>query len=185
MVPHVLRVHGKDTEKGEAVLKALLKLINLDQELAVTAYLRAREEIIEISTPIVQILDGVVAALVIGSLDSQRTQLLMEKFLESIVDTSSSIAIIDITGVVAIDTATAQHLIDTISAVKLLGSDVIVTGLSPSIAQTLVHLGIDLTGITTRACLSSGITVALEQLDKQIVPKNVDRRASDKKKEEA
>jgi rsbT co-antagonist protein RsbR len=98
----------------------------------------------------------------IGSLDSQRTQQLMEKLLESIVDTRSSVALIDITGVPSIDTQTARHLVEAVSAVRLLGADVILTGIRPAIAQTLVHLGVDLSGVATRSSLSSGLRVALE-----------------------
>ncbi|WP_257790609.1 STAS domain-containing protein [Mariprofundus aestuarium] len=109
-----------------------------------------------------------VAAPIIGTLDSHRTQLFMERLLESIVETRSPVALVDITGVSAIDTATAQHLIDTINAVKLLGAEVIITGVSPSIAQTLVHLGIDLSGIYTRSSLADGLKQALEMLNKSV-----------------
>ena len=132
------------------------------QNAANEALSRRANEILEIATPVVQVWEGVMLAPLIGSLDSQRTQQLMEKLLESIVDTRSSVALIDITGVPSIDTQTARHLVEAVSAVRLLGADVILTGIRPAIAQTLVHLGVDLSGVTTRSSLSSGLRVALE-----------------------
>ena len=132
------------------------------QNAASEALSRRANEILEIATPVVQVWEGVMLAPLIGSLDSQRTQQLMEKLLESIVDTRSSVALIDITGVPSIDTQTARHLVEAVSAVRLLGADVILTGIRPAIAQTLVHLGVDLSGVTTRSSLSSGLRVALE-----------------------
>ena len=102
----------------------------------------------ELSTPVMQVWQGVVVAPLIGSLDSQRTQQFMERLLNRIVETNSPVALVDIMGVPTIDTQTAQHLIETISAVRLLGAQVVLTGVRPAIAQTLVHLGIDLSGIT-------------------------------------
>ena len=132
------------------------------QNAANEALSRRANEILEIATPVVQVWEGVMLAPLIGSLDSQRTQQLMEKLLESIVDTRSSVALIDITGVPSIDTQTARHLVEAVSAVRLLGADVILTGIRPAIAQTLVHLGVDLSGVATRSSLSSGLRVALE-----------------------
>ena len=129
-------------------------------------------EILELSTPVMQVWEGVVAAPLIGSLDSQRTQQFMERLLARIVETNSPVALVDIMGVPTIDTQTAQHLIETIGAVRLLGAQVVLTGVRPAIAQTLVHLGIDLSGIITRSSLSGGLQVALEILDLQVVPKN-------------
>jgi anti-anti-sigma regulatory factor len=125
---------------------------------------RQAEEILEISTPTLRVWDGVLAAPLIGTLDSQRSQRFMDALLSAIVKTDAQIALIDITGVPAIDTQTAQHLIETISAVRLLGADVVMTGVRPSIAQTLVHLGIDLSGITTHASLATGLRVALKSI---------------------
>lgn len=129
-------------------------------------------EILELSTPVVQVWDGIVAAPLIGSLDSARTQQFMERLLNRIVETNSPVALVDITGVPTIDTQTAQHLIETISAVRLLGAQVVLTGVRPSIAQTLVHLGIDLSDITTRSSLAGGLRVALGILDLEVVSKN-------------
>jgi rsbT co-antagonist protein RsbR len=115
-----------------------------------------------------EIWEGVVVAPLIGMLDSQRTQRFMEVLLERIVATKSAIALVDITGVPTIDTQTAYHLIETISAVRLLGSQVFMTGVSPQIAQTLVHLGIDLGGVNTHSSLMGGLRVALASLDLRI-----------------
>lgn len=119
-----------------------------------------------------QVWQGVVVAPLIGTLDSQRTQLFMERLLDRITETNSPVALVDIMGVPAIDTQTAQHLAETISAVRLLGAQVVLTGVRPAIAQTLVHLGIDLSGITTRSSLAAGLQVALNILNLQIVRKN-------------
>jgi rsbT co-antagonist protein RsbR len=119
-----------------------------------------------------QIWDGIVAVPLIGSLDSQRTQLFMERLLERIVDTNSPMALVDIMGVPTIDTQTAQHLIETITAVRLLGAQVVLTGVQPVIAQTLVHLGVDLSGITTRASMAAGLKVAFEAMSLKVVDRD-------------
>jgi len=119
-----------------------------------------------------QVWQGVVVAPLIGSLDSQRTQQFMERLLNRIVETNSPLALVDIMGVPTIDTQTAQHLIETISAVRLLGAQVVLTGVRPAIAQTLVHLGIDLSGILTRSSLAAGLRVALDMLSLEVVAKN-------------
>jgi PAS domain S-box-containing protein len=135
---------------------------------------RQAQEIIEMAAvPVVQVWEGIVLVPLIGTLDSQRTQQLMDRLLNKVTETGSPVALVDITGVPAIDTQTAQHLIESIAAVRLLGSDVVLTGVRPSIAQTLVHLGIDLTNVTTRSSLSAGLRMALEMLDLRIVPKSV------------
>jgi PAS domain S-box-containing protein len=130
------------------------------------------KDILELSTPVMQVWQGVVAAPLIGSLDSQRTQQFMERLLNRIVETNSPVALVDIMGVPTIDTQTAQHLIETISAVRLLGAQVVLTGVRPAIAQTLVHLGVDLTGIITRSSMAAGLQVALDILKLQVVPQN-------------
>jgi rsbT co-antagonist protein RsbR len=128
------------------------------------------QEILEMAAvPVVQVWDGIVLAPLIGMLDSQRTQQLMERVLNRVTETNSPVALLDITGVPAIDTQTAQHLIETIAAVRLLGSDVVLTGVRPSIAQTLVHLGIDLSNVTTRSSLSAGLRMAFEMLNLRVV----------------
>ncbi|MEJ2079386.1 MAG: PAS domain S-box protein [Acidobacteriota bacterium] len=130
-------------------------------------------EIMELSTPVMQVWRGVVVAPLIGSLDSQRTQQFMERLLNRIVETNSPMALVDIMGVPTIDTQTAQHLVETISAVRLLGAQVVLTGVQPAIAQTLVHLGIDLSDITTRSSLAAGLLVALDMLNLQVVAKDL------------
>lgn len=130
------------------------------------------QEILEMATvPVVQVWEGVVLVPLIGTLDSQRTQQLMERLLHRVTETGSPIALLDITGVPTIDTQTAQHLIETISAVRLLGADVILTGVRPVIAQTLVHLGIDLSNVITRSSLTAGLRMALSILKIDVVPK--------------
>jgi len=130
------------------------------------------KEIMELSTPVMQVWQGVVVAPLIGSLDSQRTQQFMERLLGRIVETNSPVALVDIMGVPTIDTQTAQHIIETISAVRLLGAQVVLTGVRPSIAQTLVHLGVDLSGIITRSSLAAGLQVALDILNLKVCAKN-------------
>ncbi len=115
-----------------------------------------------------QVWEGVLVAPLIGTLDSQRTQQFMERLLERVVETNSPVTLVDVTGVPTIDTQTAQHLIDTISAVRLLGAQVILTGIRPAIAQTLVHLGVDLSDITTRSSLSGGLLVAMDSLGLEV-----------------
>ncbi len=144
----------------------------LAQKAAAEALARRAQEILDIATPVVQVWEGVILAPLIGSLDSQRTQQLMEKLLQGIVDSRSSVALVDITGVPMIDTQTARHLVEAIAAVRLLGADVILTGLRPTIAQTLVHLGIDLAGVNTRSSLAAGLRSAMELLDLQVTAKS-------------
>jgi rsbT co-antagonist protein RsbR len=135
------------------------------------ATLQARE-ILETSTPVIQIWDGILMAPLIGTLDSDRTQKLMERLLERIVETNSAVALLDVTGVPTIDTRTAQHLAETTTSVPLLGAQAVLTGVRPAIAQTLAHLGVDLGEITTRSSLAAGLRVALSLLDLQVVSSN-------------
>ena len=137
-----------------------------------TSYQFAREEVIsrqqaellELSTPVVKLWDGVLAVPMIGTLDSSRTQLVMEALLTRIVETGSEIAIIDITGVPTVDTLVAQHLLKTVAAIRLMGADGIISGIRPQIAQTIVHLGIDLQGITTKASLAEALKLAMARV---------------------
>ncbi|MFD1734157.1 STAS domain-containing protein [Deinococcus malanensis] len=122
---------------------------------------RQRQEMLELSTPVVKLWEGVVALPLIGTLDSERTQVVMETLLERIIETGSTLAIIDITGVPTVDTLVAQHLLRTVSAAQLMGADCIISGIRPQIAQTIVHLGIDLAGVTTKATLADALQVAL------------------------
>ncbi len=119
--------------------------------------LRQTDEIREISTPVIRVWDGILALPIIGTLDSARTQVVMESLLQEIVDTGSSIAILDISGVPAVDSLVAQHIIKTVSATRLMGAECIISGIRPEIAQTIVHMGIDLSGIITKATLASAL----------------------------
>jgi len=124
---------------------------------------RQQEELLELSTPVVKLWDGVLALPMIGTLDSQRTQVVMESLLQRIVETGAEIAIIDITGVPTVDTLVAQHLLKTVTAIRLMGADAIISGVRPQIAQTIVHLGLDLQGIVTKANLADALAVALKR----------------------
>jgi rsbT co-antagonist protein RsbR len=125
---------------------------------------RQQEEVLELSTPVVKLWDGILALPVIGTLDSARTQVVMESLLQAIVQTNSRVAIIDITGVPTVDTVVAQHLLKTITAARLMGADCIVSGVRPQIAQTIVHLGISLQDVTTKATLAAAFQVALDRV---------------------
>ena len=131
---------------------------------------RQQSELLELSTPVVQLWDGILALPLVGTLDSSRTQVVMESLLQRIVDTGSEIAIIDITGVPTVDTLVAQHLMKTIAATRLMGADCIISGIRPQIAQTIVHLGVDLGEVTTKATLADALAVALKRLNKSTVP---------------
>jgi rsbT co-antagonist protein RsbR len=124
---------------------------------------RQQKELLELSTPVVALWDGILALPLIGSLDSERTQVVMESLLERIVDTGASIAIIDITGVPTVDTLVAQHLLKTVSAARLMGAECIISGIRPQIAQTIVNLGVDLGSVVTKATLASAFLVALDR----------------------
>jgi rsbT co-antagonist protein RsbR len=124
---------------------------------------RQQEELLELSTPVVKLWEGVLALPMIGTLDSARTHVVMESLLQRIVETGSATAIIDITGVPTVDTLVAQHLLKTVTAIRLMGADCIISGIRPQIAQTIVHLGIDLTGITTKATLADALLLALKR----------------------
>jgi rsbT co-antagonist protein RsbR len=131
--------------------------------------LRQTDEITEISTPVIRVWDGILALPIIGTLDSSRTQVVMENLLQEIVDTGSVIAILDISGVPAVDSLVAQHLIKTVGATRLMGAECIISGIRPEIAQTVVHLGIDLSNIITKATLASALKTAFSMLQLQVV----------------
>jgi rsbT co-antagonist protein RsbR len=122
-----------------------------------------QEEMLELSTPVVRLWDGILALPLIGTLDSARTQVVMESLLQQIVDTGAGIAIIDITGVPTVDTLVAQHLLKTVAAARLMGADCIISGIRPQIAQTIVHLGVELGSVTTKATLADAFRVALDR----------------------
>jgi rsbT co-antagonist protein RsbR len=129
---------------------------------------RQQEELLELSTPVVKLWDGILAVPLIGTLDSARTQSVMESLLQQIIDTEATIAIIDITGVPAVDTLVAQHLIKTVAAARLMGADCLVSGIRPQIAQTMVELGVDL-DVTTKASLAEALRLALQRSDQTII----------------
>jgi len=123
-----------------------------------------QREMLELSTPVVQLWDGVLGLPLIGTLDSARTQVVMENLLQRIVDTGARIAVIDITGVPTVDTLVAQHLLKTVAAARLMGADCIISGIRPQIAQTIVHLGLDLTTVATKATLADAFALALQRV---------------------
>lgn len=125
---------------------------------------RQKIELLELSTPVVKLWDGILALPLIGILDSARTQIVMESLLQRIVETGSSVAIIDITGVPTVDTLVAQHLLKTVAAARLMGADCIISGIRPQIAQTIVHLGVTLGDVVTKATLADAFMVALQRV---------------------
>jgi rsbT co-antagonist protein RsbR len=131
--------------------------------------MRQQQELLELSTPVVQLWKDVLALPLIGTLDSARTQVVMESLLQKIIDTSASIAIIDITGVPTVDTLVAQHLLKTVAAARLMGADCIISGIRPQIAQTIVHLGVNLEDVITKATLADAFQVALQRTGSVIV----------------
>ncbi|WP_256439357.1 STAS domain-containing protein [Desertivirga arenae] len=138
--------------------------------------LRQTDEIAEISTPVIRVWDGILALPIIGTLDSARTQVVMENLLEEIVASGSSIAILDISGVPAVDSLVAQHLIKTVSATRLMGAECIISGIRPEIAQTVVHLGIDLSNIVTKATLASALKFAFQSMKLEVKRVQKDNR---------
>ncbi|MCC5648680.1 STAS domain-containing protein [Nostoc sp. XA013] len=167
-----MRQQLKDAiELGEEIWLATNLLDQLGL-LTIEAYQKAREEVIlrqqeelmELSTPVIKLWEGILALPIIGTLDSTRTQIMMESLLQKIVETGSEVAIIDITGVVTVDTLTAQHLLKTVTAARLMGADCMISGIRPQIAQTIVYLGIDLTNVTTKATLADAFLTALKRL---------------------
>jgi rsbT co-antagonist protein RsbR len=130
---------------------------------------RQQQDLLELSTPVVTLWQGVLALPVIGTLDSARTQVVMESLLQRIVESGASLAIIDITGVPTVDTLTAQHLLKTVAAARLMGADCIISGIRPQIAQTIVHLGVDLGSVVTKATLADAFAVALRRLGLGVV----------------
>jgi rsbT co-antagonist protein RsbR len=137
---------------------------------------RQQEEMLELSTPVVELWEGVLALPLIGTLDSARTQIVMQNLLEAIMRTGSEIAIIDITGVPTVDTLVAQHLLKTVAAARLMGADCIISGIRPQIAQTIIHLGVDLTNVVTKATLADAFALALRRSGRTVVVSKVDTR---------
>ena len=174
----LLQVHYKDQpaqlaeqlwEISELLDAFAMHTIRTFQKSREAVIKRQQEELLELSTPVVKLWDGVLALPMIGTLDSQRTQVVMESLLQRIVDTGSEIAIIDITGVPTVDTLVAQHLLKTVTAIRLMGADCIISGVRPQIAQTIVHLGLDLQGVVTKANLADALKLALTRLGVNLV----------------
>ncbi|MBW4665159.1 MAG: STAS domain-containing protein [Chroococcus sp. CMT-3BRIN-NPC107] len=171
---------GRDGETLVAEIIIANDLIDRLGLLTTEAFQKAREEIIirqqqemlELSTPVVKLWEGILALPLIGTLDSARTQVVMENLLQQIVETGSAIAIIDITGVPTVDTLVAQHLLKTVAATRLMGADCIISGIRPQIAQTIVHLGVDLTEVITKATMADAFSIALKRSGYKVAPHN-------------
>jgi rsbT co-antagonist protein RsbR len=156
---------------GTLLDKLGLYTIEVFQRARDQVIVRQQQELLELSTPVVKLWNGILALPLIGTLDSARTQVVMENILQKIVDTGASIAIIDITGVPTVDTLVAQHLMKTIAAARLMGADCIISGIRPQIAQTIVHLGVNLEDVTTKATLADAFVVALARTGTSVVQK--------------
>ncbi len=172
----VMREQPENDERWRA-FQALIKLVFFDIGLAIDAYISAREERLlhqqqalrELSAPVIEVWEDVLVLPLVGTMDTQRAQEVTEALLQGVTDKDAQVAIIDITGLPVMDTATANHLLKTVRAVELLGASVIVTGVRPAIAQTIVSLGIDTSTLTTKARLSDGLRAALELTGRRVV----------------
>lgn len=154
----------KKSQKMKSELEEKLLKIQ-DQQKTI---LQQQEDLLELSSPVTKVWDNVLILPVIGTLDSQRTQVMMENLLHKIVETGCTIAILDITGVPTVDTQVANHLLKTVTAARLLGAECIISGISPAIAQTIVHLGINLSGIRTKATLQDAMVFAMKKNDQLV-----------------
>lgn len=171
--PFVARME-KEAKDPQTLLSETWKFNELMDKLGlhtIEIFLKSREELImrqqqdmlELSTPVVRLWEGILALPLIGTLDSARTQVVMESLLRKIVETNSQVAIIDITGVPTVDTLVAQHLIKTVTAARLMGADCIISGIRPQIAQTIVHLGVNLSDVTTKSSMADAFLIALQR----------------------
>lgn len=178
----LLSILQKEIKDPQELYAQSMKINNLIDSFSIATFetfIKGREEVIlrqsdemtEISTPVIRVWDGILALPIIGTLDSARTQVVMESLLQEIVDSGSSIAILDISGVPAVDSLVAQHLIKTVSATRLMGAECIISGIRPEIAQTVVHLGIDLSTVITKATLASALKTAFSILQLQVIRK--------------
>jgi rsbT co-antagonist protein RsbR len=172
--PLFTRLRGELSKDAQALADEVWATTDLLDKLAlftVETFVKSREDVIqrqqremmELSTPVVQLWENILALPLIGTLDSERTQVVMESLLQKIVETGASIAIIDITGVPTVDTLVAQHLLKTVAAARLMGADCIISGIRPQIAQTIVHLGVNLSDVTTKASLADAFSIALKR----------------------
>lgn len=175
----IRRDMGKSPEKLFETIWAATEMLDRLALVTTEAYIAARQELItrqqqelmELSTPVVKLWDGILALPIIGTLDSARTQVVMENLLQTVVATNSRFAIIDITGVPTVDTLVAQHLLKTITAARLMGAECIISGVRPQIAQTIVHLGINLEDVMTKANLADAFALALQISGRTVVRK--------------
>ncbi|MFD3315400.1 STAS domain-containing protein [Streptomyces sp. NPDC058694] len=163
--------HVRECATAVTVLMGTLRLVVMESALNEGRALidRQRMELLETATPVIRLWDGIVAVPLIGTLDSARSQVVMETLLESVVDQHARFAILDITGVPTVDSLVAQHLMKTVAAARLMGAECIVSGIRPAIAQTIVHLGLDLGTVVTRASLADALAYALDQQGSGIV----------------
>lgn len=169
-----------ELKQSELVKNELQSKLNKIEEQQKTI-VQQQEDLLELSSPVTKVWDNILILPVIGTLDSQRTQIMMENLLQKIVDTGCTMSILDITGVPTVDTQVANHLLKTVTSARLLGAECIISGISPAIAQTIVHLGIDLSSIKTKATLQDAMIYAMKQnkKDKEIIKEN----SSDEKEE--
>jgi rsbT co-antagonist protein RsbR len=184
--PLMQRLSAEDADAAEAAREmwAVNSVLDKLGLFTTECHMQAREEVIrrqqhellELSTPVVRLWSGVLALPLIGTLDSARTQVVMESLLKEIMETGSEIAIIDITGVPMVDTLVAQHLLKTVAAARLMGADCIISGIRPQIAQTIVHLGVNLADVVTKATLEDAFRVALQRSNLQVVDKHNEGR---------
>jgi rsbT co-antagonist protein RsbR len=180
-----LRGEIKDAETLAQELWGVTLLLDKLGLYTTEAHLKSREsvierqqrELLELSTPVVELWEDILALPLVGTLDSERTQIVMEALLQKIVHTGASIAIIDITGVPTVDTLVAQHLLKTVSATRLMGADCIISGIRPQIAQTIVHLGVNLGEVITKATLADAFQVALKRTGSSIQRQKIEARS--------
>ncbi|WP_174364958.1 RsbRD N-terminal domain-containing protein [uncultured Caballeronia sp.] len=169
---HGLRDSGEDIDRLNDEFWKLTQMMDKLGLVTISEYQKSRQQIIErqqqelldLTTPVVKLWDSIVALPLIGTLDSERTQVVMESLLDSIVENEAAIAIIDITGVPTVDTLVAQHLLKTVAAARLMGAECIISGIRPQIAQTIVHLGVDLGDVVTKATLAEALKIALRRV---------------------
>lgn len=163
--------HGRDCATALTVLMGTLRLVVLETSMSENQALmdRQRLQLMEVATPVIKLWDGIVAVPLIGTLDSARSQVVMETLLNAVVDQHARFAILDITGVPTVDSLVAQHLMKTVAAARLMGAECIVSGIRPAIAQTIVHLGLDLGPVVTRASLADALGYALRRQGTDIV----------------
>lgn len=178
--PLLARIGDEYSTNAEAMRDELWRAIELLDKLGLytteifqktreEVILRQQQEMLELSTPVVELWNGLLALPLIGTLDSARTQIVMQNLLEAIVEKGADLAIIDITGVPTVDTLVAQHLLKTVAAARLMGTECIISGIRPQIAQTIIHLGVDLSGVLTKATLADAFQLALRKKNLTIV----------------